>query len=256
MSDFKIEFLYSNICGVNYAIKTKSDFAHGCNTMKAMASGVAATVSKLFPELKRKDSRLDFNLGQLCSVEMEGVSRWKNFLKATSSRLNLDGQKDPSLGIVPKVYNFYTQKFPGSGSLSYEAIQTCFKNYSSSIPERHYGDSYNPKEHVLVIPEIGCGIAKGFRPLVLRAISKGLVEGIAESRLKYPNVKYPLTVKMIIWNDTDKGDLHELSYLASMYETPNSTPEVDSAVETLLQSSGEESFDSYLKMMARVYGIN
>lgn len=140
--DITMKFVPKGSCFIDTGRKLSTlyhmpvDLAHGCNTVGAFADGVAGSVLKKIPEAATEYHKSEKVLGSFSS-------------SLERSNKNI------------RVYNFVTQKYPGGGSLSYKAITNCFLEYLQSS-ER------NGK--LLIIPEIGCGIARGDRECVLLAI--------------------------------------------------------------------------------------
>lgn len=169
MKTFKLEFDTSCGCSLEKAESLNVDFAHGCNTRGAMASGVAAVVRKAYPVLASVDG----------SKSQIGLTPLGSFIRHVN---RYSVARDRSF-----VYNFYTQTNPGAGSLSYSAIRNCFEKYFKTRLEE--------RDHVkLIIPEIGCGLGGGFRLKVLHSIRK------AFDSVEVPEGK-SITVIMQIWGD-------------------------------------------------------
>lgn len=200
MKQFELEFDPKCSCALEAAQNLNVDFAHGCNTRGAMASGVAAVVAKNYPFLQREDKKLS----------RAGLVTLGSFIR----HLNR-GSVTPDRSFI---YNFYTQMNPGSGSLSYSAITRCFLDYfNSRLEERH--------DVELIIPEIGCGLAGGSRLRVLRSIRKALdMTTVPEGK----SVK----VLMRIWGD---GHVHGWSPLH--YEIQRAlTTDLDKPVSEVVRS--------------------
>ena len=146
------------------AIQFGKDFAHGCNTYGSMEAGIAGHVSKMIPNLQKLDS---------VTCADKGASLMGDFIFVKSG--------------ASRIVNFYTQLRPGAGSLSYEAIQSCFSKWIA----------FEDRECTLYIPAIGCGIAGGERHLV--------VEAILSAFRSAPEGVKPLTVRMFVWDPTPES---------------------------------------------------
>lgn len=121
---------------------------HGCNCYCMMGSGIAYTIAKTFPDAKNVDKQTDIiepkdKLGK-CSTANAPVTK---------------GGFVSNLVIV----NAYTQLYPGSGSLSYDAIASCL----DTVNEKYAGQKVG-------LPLIGCGIAGGDWTIVKNLIIKHL----------------------------------------------------------------------------------
>ena len=193
MKTFELEFDPSCGCSLEKAESLNVDFAHGCNTRGAMASGVAAVVAKNYPFLQREDKKLSGR----------GLATLGSFIR----HLNR-GSAIPDRSFI---YNFYTQMNPGPGSLSYSAITRCFLDYfNSRLQERD--------DVKLIIPEIGCGLGGGFRLKVLHSIRK------AFDSVEVPEGKSILVI-MQIWGDGFVAGWNQLHHnmqwaLTSDLDTP------------------------------------
>lgn len=181
MKIFELEFDPTcSRCSLEQAELLNVDFAHGCNTRGAMASGVAAAVAKNYTALVAADKHMA-NTGKV---------NLGSFIR----HINRGSIRQPRSFI----YNFYTQMFPGPGSLSYSAITQCF--------EKYFKERLTEIDNVkLIIPEIGCGRGGGFRLKVLHAIRK------AFDRVEVPEGK-SITVIMQIWGDGFMQDWNELHH--------------------------------------------
>lgn len=146
------------------AIQYGKDFAHGCNTYGSMEAGIAGQVSDLVPNLQKLDS---------VTCADKGASLMGDFIFVKSG--------------ASHIVNFYTQLRPGKGSLSYEAIQSCFAKWIE----------FEGRRGTLYIPAIGCGIAGGERHLV--------VESILNALRAAPEGVKDLTVRMIVWDPTPES---------------------------------------------------
>lgn len=198
MKTFKLEFDPTCSCALEKAHEMNVDFAHGCNTRGAMASGVAAAVAKAYVNLVAADKwvslREEICLGQTLRVINSGSTR--------------DNRS--------YIYNFYTQMNPGPGSLSYSAIENCFKIYfKTRLEERD--------DVRLIIPEIGCGLGGGFRLKVLYHIRKAL------DNIVLPSGK-SITIIMRIWGDGHMRGWTELQHEAQWVLTS----ELEVPIDTLL----------------------
>lgn len=169
MARLDLEIVYidtkisGHMCALRAALQYGKDFAHGCNTRGIMGAGVAARVTEMVPSLQKLDSVTCADIGS----ELMG-----NFIRVRVGR--------------SQIANFYTQEYPGSGSLSYEAVQNCFSRWIS----------LEDRNEFLYIPAIGCGIAGGERSLIIQSIHDAMRS--AESNAK------PLIVRMVVW-DADPG---------------------------------------------------
>lgn len=196
MKTFKLEFDPTCSCALEKAQEMNVDFAHGCNTRGAMASGVAAAVSKSYPGLVELDKYASI------TPELGVFIRYPNHSST---------QKERTF-----IYNFYTQMNPGPGSLSYSAIENCFKSYfETRLEERDVVR--------LLIPEIGCGRGGGFRLKVLYHIRKAL------DSITLPEGK-SIEVVMYIWGDGFFRGWSELQYEAQAALTSN----LEESIDTLL----------------------
>lgn len=193
MKTFELEFDPSCGCSLEKAESLNVDFAHGCNTRGAMASGVAAAVRKAYPAMASEDEW----------KSREGLTPLGSFIRHRSRH---SGFQDHSF-----IYNFYTQTNPGAGSLSYSAITNCFEKYFKARLEE--------RDHVkLIIPEIGCGLGGGFRLKVLHSIRK------AFDSVEVPEGKSILVI-MQIWGDGFVAGWNQLHHnmqwaLTSDLDTP------------------------------------
>lgn len=154
-----------------------NDFAHGCNTYGSMEAGIAGQVSERVPSLQKLDS---------VTCADKGASLMGEFIQ-----VKVGGSR---------VANFYTQMHPGSGSLSYEAIQSCFEKWIA----------FEGRGSILYIPAIGCGIAGGDRSSVTRSILSAFKSSPQESKA--------LTVRMIVWDPTEP-DTKIVNELIAEYES-------------------------------------
>ncbi|MGL4353120.1 MAG: hypothetical protein ACRCTP_04185 [Aeromonas popoffii] len=165
MGKFNLEMAYINTkvngqqSALRRAIQFGKDFAHGCNTYGSMEAGIAGHVSEMIPNLQKLDS---------VTCADKGASLMGDFIFVKSG--------------ASHIVNFYTQLRPGSGSLSYDAIQSCFAKW---IEFEGRGDT-------LYIPAIGCGIAGGKRHLVIDAILSAFRNASEDSK--------DLTVQMWVWD--------------------------------------------------------
>lgn len=166
-------------------------FAHGCNTFGAFGDGVAGVVRKECPTAYKAyvdavnnvfggrdiQQHREFLMGRIC-----GNWTFEN----------------------PLVVNMFTQLKPGSGSLSYNAITSCFVKLFEHIqfevdkPESP-ATTITRDDVVIVIPAIGCGIAGGEFTEVVDSIVRAVVEYYS----KYPEIhELPFKeLKMEIWDD-------------------------------------------------------
>ena len=144
---------------LNRAVLYGKDFAHGCNTYGSMEAGIAGHVSEMVPNLQKLDS---------VTCADKGVSLMGDFIFVKSG--------------ASHIVNFYTQLRPGAGSLSYEAIQSCFGKWVE----------FENRARTLYIPAIGCGIAGGERHLVVASILNAF-------RAAPEGVK-ALDVRMVVWD--------------------------------------------------------
>ena len=200
MKTFKLEFDSTCGCALEKAEEMNVDFAHGCNTRGAMASGVAAAVAKNYTKLASDDKMLSSSR----SISLGQTLRHINRGSTHSDR--------------SYIYNFYTQMNPGPGSLSYSAIENCFKSYfETRLEERDVVR--------LLIPEIGCGLGGGFRLKVLYHIRKAL------DSITLPEGK-SIEVVMYIWGDGFFRGWSELQYEAQAALTSN----LEEYIDTLLVS--------------------
>lgn len=202
MKLFELEFDPKCSCALEAAQNLNVDFAHGCNTRGAMASGVAAVVAKNYPFLQREDKKLS----------RDGLVTLGSFIR----HLNR-GSVIPDRSFI---YNFYTQVNPGPGSLSYSAITRCFHDYfNSRLQERD--------DVKLIIPEIGCGLAGGSRLRVLYSIRKAfdLVE-VHESK--------SVLVLMQIWGDGFLQGWNRLHHEMQWALTTDLDKPVDEVVKSIL----------------------
>ncbi|ARK07928.1 hypothetical protein phiA829_108 [Aeromonas phage phiA8-29] len=214
MKLFELEFDPKCSCALEAAQNLNVDFAHGCNTRGAMASGVAAVVAKNYPFLQREDKKLSraglVTLGSFIRhVGMHGLPYVGHTFKN---------------GAIPSdcsfIYNFYTQMNPGPGSLSYSAITRCFHDYfNSRLQERD--------DVKLIIPEIGCGLAGGSRLRVLYSIRKAfdLVE-VHEAK--------SVSVLMQIWGDGFVQGWNRLHHEMQWALTTDLDKPVDEVVKSIL----------------------
>lgn len=202
MKLFELEFDPKCSCSLEAAQNLNVDFAHGCNTRGAMASGVAAVVAKNYPFLQAEDKKLS----------ERGLVVLGSFIRHLNRGSNIP---DRSF-----IYNFYTQMNPGPGSLSYSAITRCFHDYfNSRLQERD-----NVK---LIIPEIGCGLAGGSRLRVLYSIRK------AFDLVEVPECK-SLMVLMQIWGDGFVQGWNRLHHEMQWALTTDLDKPVDEVVKTVL----------------------
>lgn len=202
MKLFELEFDPKCSCALEAAQNLNVDFAHGCNTRGAMASGVAAVVAKNYPFLQREDKKLS----------RDGLVTLGSFIR----HLNR-GSVIPDRSFI---YNFYTQMNPGPGSLSYSAITRCFHDYfNSRLQERD--------DAKLIIPEIGCGLAGGSRLRVLYSIRKAfdLVE-VHEAK--------SVSVLMQIWGDGFVQGWNRLHHEMQRALTTDLDKPVDEVVKSIL----------------------
>lgn len=146
------------------AIQYGKDFAHGCNTYGSMEAGIAGQVSDLAPNLQKLDS---------VTCADKGASLMGDFIFVKSG--------------ASHIVNFYTQLRPGSGSLSYEAIKSCFSKWVA----------FEGRKRTLYIPAIGCGIAGGERHLVVTAILNAFRDA--------PEGVEDLNVRMVVWDPTPES---------------------------------------------------
>lgn len=214
MKLFELEFDPKCSCSLEAAQTLNVDFAHGCNTRGAMASGVAAVVAKNYPFLQAEDKKLS----------ERGLVTLGSFLRHVSlPGLFYVGHRFKH-GSIPSdcsfIYNFYTQMNPGPGSLSYSAITRCFHDYfNSRLQERN-----NVK---LIIPEIGCGLAGGSRLRVLYSIRK------AFDSIEVPEGK-SLMVLMQIWGDGFVQGWNQLHHEMQRALTSDLDKPVDEVVRSVL----------------------
>lgn len=112
--------------------------AHGCNCFNRMQSGVAASISKTFPNAMLVDSKT--NIGD--------ISKLGNFTKVEYPTIT--------------IFNCYTQYRYGTDSrkLDYEALYCCFEKLNNILTN----------EDKLLIPKIGCGLAGGNWEIVYNMI--------------------------------------------------------------------------------------
>lgn len=202
MKLFELEFDPKFSCALEAAQNLNVDFAHGCNTRGAMASGVAAVVAKNYPFLQREDKKLSH----------AGLVTLGSFIR----HLNR-GSVIPDRSFI---YNFYTQMNPGLGSLSYSAITRCFHDYfNSRLQERD--------DVKLIIPEIGCGRGGGSRLRVLYSIRKAfdLVE-VHEAK--------SVSVLMQIWGDGFVQGWNRLHHEMQWALTTDLDKPVDEVVKSIL----------------------
>lgn len=205
MKLFELEFDPKCSCALEAAQTLNVDFAHGCNTRGAMASGVAAVVAKNYPFLQREDKKLS----------RDGLVTLGSFIRHMSRG---SVHREPSH--MSFVYNFYTQMNPGPGSLSYSAITRCFLDYfNSRLQER--------EDVKLIIPEIGCGLAGGSRLRVLYSIRKAfdLVE-VHEAK--------SVSVLMQIWGDGFVQGWNRLHHEMQWALTTDLDKPVDEVVKSIL----------------------
>lgn len=129
-----------NFVGRSYRVY----FAHGCNCLGAMGSGIAPQIASAFPAVELQDWML------------------------TLSHPNNEQREEYMLGtahpvvVAPyklTIFNAYTQFYPGK-DLRLEALRTAFRDMNNQISrleqklvEGHRG--------TLIIPLIGAGIAGG-----------------------------------------------------------------------------------------------
>jgi hypothetical protein len=175
-----------------------------------MASGVAAVVAKTYTKLAADDKLLSST----------GKIKLGDYIRHINRG---SGHQSRSF-----IYNFYTQMFPGPGSLSYSAITHCF--------EKYFKERLTELDNVkLIIPEIGCGRGGGFRLKVIHAIRK------AFDHVEVPEGK-SITVVMQIWGDgfvRGWNELHHEMQRALTSELHNPAEEVVARVMSADNLLGE-----------------
>lgn len=105
--------------------------AHGCNCFRIMGAGIAAKISKQFPEVYEADS----------GDRRTPISRLGDYTKVQYYT------KDSTL----TVFNLYTQFLPGR-NLDYEALTLSLRKISIDLTTHSKS---------IGLPLIGCGIAGG-----------------------------------------------------------------------------------------------
>lgn len=206
MKTFDLKFDPTCSCALKYAETLNIDFAHGCNTKGAMASGVAASVRKNYPAIDNIDKQLS----------ARGETNLGTFIRHIN--------RASVLGDRSYIYNFYTQTYPGPGSLSYSAIHTCFEEYFKARLEE--------RDHVkMVMPEIGCGRGGGSRLKVLYQIRKAL-EAVEVVEGKSINLT------MLIWGDGFYRGWSELHHEVQMLLTSNVDSPIDEVLNELIERKG------------------
>lgn len=126
--------------------------AHQANCLMAMYSGIARSISNIYPDAKQAD--IDFTL----SAE----ERFGKCSSVTTTGTN---------GLLKMVYNLYGQFEPGvdSRKTSYEALRTALVAMMEHLHEKGIDDSYSG---IGVPYKLGCGLAGGHWPTVESILQK------------------------------------------------------------------------------------
>lgn len=119
---------------------------HGCNCFHTMGAGIAGQIAQQYPE----------------ALEADKTSEYGSRAKLGSYTFAI-GDHETEDGEVNTFYiiNGYTQFTPGSGSLSYFAIEQLFKTLAVQLNGKKIG-----------IPMIGAGIAGGDWEKIKKIINK------------------------------------------------------------------------------------
>ncbi len=114
---------------------TEDAFGHGCNCFKAMGSGVALAVKRVYPELYKAD--------QFDERESEGRLGMFTFSELSNKKMG---------------YNIYSQfKYgvcrPGNVKVQYDKLKSALVLVCEDMKNRNLLS--------LALPKIGCGLAGG-----------------------------------------------------------------------------------------------
>lgn len=119
-------------------------WAHGCNCMHAMGSGIAGQVARRYPSVPQVDIQRSIR---------GDVTKIGSYTHAVCASI-----VDP--GILFDVYNLYTQKTPsynGEDVFEYDAFFHALTDLNTEITQSYT----HPETYRLGIPKIGAGLAGG-----------------------------------------------------------------------------------------------